>query len=155
MHTSRAFRRPRRRPSAVLLASCAFAACASGPYSTTLLVAGGDALNPTFDAQPSAVPIRIVQLKDAQAFLSATEAELFDDDLRKQSWVVAYQEGKVRVSLEREIAIEIQPEVRFLGIIGMFNETDGEWKAVVDVADIESKKLVFDGYRFSAEPRNP
>lgn len=154
MPDSRASRRPVRRTSAVLFAATLLGACASGPYTTKMVVEGGDQLNPTFDEKPSAVPIRIVQLKDKQAFLSATEEELFSDDLKKQSWVIAYQEGKVRVSLERELEIEIQPDVRFLGVIGMFNETDGEWKAVLDVSDLDSKKLVFDGYRFSAEPRD-
>lgn len=152
MPDPRASRRSVRRLSAVLFASTVLAACASGPYEAKLVVAGGDGLNPTFDEKPSAVPIRIVQLKDKQAFLSATEEELFGDDLKKQPWVLAYQEGKVRVSLEREIDLEIQPEVRFLGIVGMFNETDGEWKAVLDVNDLGSRKLLFDGYRFSSEP---
>jgi len=154
MPDPRTSRRSARRTGAVLFAATLFAACASGPYTTKLMVEGSDQLNPTFDEKPSAVPIRIVQLKDKQAFLSATEEELFGEDLRKQSWVIAYQEGKVRVSLEREIEIEIQPEVRFLGIVGMFNETDGDWKAVIDCGDLDDKKLVFDGYRFSAEPRD-
>lgn len=154
MPDPRASRCLAQRTHAVLLFATLLAACSSGPYKTRLMVTGGDRLNPTFDDQPSAVPIRIVQLKDKQAFLSATEEELFGEDLKKQSWVIAYQEGKVRVSLEREIEIEIQPEVRFLGIVGMFNETDGEWKAVIDCNDLDEQKLVFDGYRFSAEPRD-
>ena len=134
--------------TATLLASCA-----SGPYAAKLFVEGGEQLNPTFDSLPSSVNIRIVQLKKKDAFESATDAELFSPDLKKQPWVVSYQEAKVRVGLMREVEITIQPEVLFLGIVGMFNETDGEWRSVIDVSTLDSNKLVFNEYKFSAEPR--
>jgi len=117
------------------------------------MVQGGDHLNPTVDTKPSSVNIRIVQLKKKDAFESASDDELFSPDLKKQPWVVSYQEAKVRVGLEREVEIVIQPEVLFLGIVGVFNETDGEWRKVIDVDTLADSKLVFNEYKFSAEPR--
>lgn len=129
------------------------AGCASGPYQTKLMVKGGDNLNPTFDSAPSKVNIRIVQLKSKNDFLDAKDEELRADGLKSKSWVVDCQEAKVRVGSEQELEVMIQPEVRFLGIVGLFNEFTSDWKTIVDVNTINDNKLVFDQYKLSTEPR--
>tara|TARA_R110002072_G_scaffold46591_10_gene129234 strand:+ start:275388 stop:275846 length:459 start_codon:yes stop_codon:yes gene_type:complete len=129
------------------------AGCQSGPYEAMLLVQGGENLNKTADSKPSSVSIRILQLKKKDDFESATDEELFAKDLKKQPWVVSYKEAKVRVGIERELDVVIQPEVKFLGVVAMFNEVDGQWRSVIDVDTLAANKLVFDEYEFSAEPR--
>lgn len=137
----------------IALAASLLTGCTATPYDAKLIVQGGDMLNPTFDSKPSSVNIRIVQVKQKDAFESASDQELFSPDLKTKPWVIAYQEAKVRVGMEREVDIVIQPEVLYLGIVGMFNETDGEWRSVIGVDQLKTDKLVFNEYKFSAEPR--
>ncbi|MFT4542031.1 MAG: type VI secretion system VasD/TssJ family lipoprotein [Planctomycetota bacterium] len=146
-------------PSTLYLLSLALAAtlasCASGPYQTTLHVQGGEKLNPTFNNEPSSVNIRIVQMKDREAFDNATEEQLLSEDLTdraKNPWVIALQDATVRVALPGELPVAIKADVRFVGIVGMFNESNGQWRAVLDVDTLNNVRLVFDNYAFSSEP---
>lgn len=127
--------------------------CQSGPYPATLLAQGGTDLNKTFNNEPSAVNIRILQLKKRDVFDSATDAELKSADLKDKPWVTSYSEAKVRVGKAREIEVMVQPEVLFLGIVGLFNEKDGDWRTVIDIDTLSSDKLVFDKYALSVQPR--
>lgn len=139
---------------AAMLAAFSMASCTSGPYASNLMVVGGEDLNKTFNDKPSAVNIRILQLKKKDVFESATDAELRSPKLKDATWLESYSEAKVRVGKTREIEITIQPEVLFLGIVGLFNEKEGNWRAVIDIDTLSSDKLVFDKYAFSAEPRD-
>jgi len=136
-----------------VLAANGLTSCTSGPYATNLMVVGGEDLNKTFNDKPSAVNLRILQLKKKDVFESATDAELRSPKLKEATWHESYSEAKVRVGKTREIEITIQPEVLFLGIVGLFNEKEGNWRAVIDVGSLSSDKLVFDKYAFSKEPR--
>ena len=97
--------------------------------------------------------IRILQMKKRDVFDSATDAELKSADLKDKPWVTSYSEAKVRVGKAREIEVMVQPEVLFLGIVGLFNEKDGDWRTVIDIDTLSSDKLVFDKYALSVQPR--
>lgn len=149
----RASRRPVRRTSAILFAATLLSACASGPYEARLTVKGTAEQNASFDGQSSAVPIRIVQLKEAdkQKFLEADEATLKGKDLGKAEWVTQYHTGKVRVDLERPVEIQILPEVRYLGVIGIFNKSKGPWTALISVDELDTHLMLFEGFQLSKQ----
>lgn len=147
------------RPLAVVCASCVTllgTACKSGPYQATLLVQGSEQLNPTFDGTPSAVGIRIIPLIDRAAFDAAKDEDLLatpQPNLAAQTWVPPHVETDVYIGQRRRVEIEIKPDVRFLGVIGLFNEQAGEHRRVLDVNEIGAKKLFFDGFSFDVQPR--
>jgi len=153
---------PRRPACAPLLASLALTAlaagCASGPYKTALQVQSTKQLNLTFDEKPSSVNIRVFQLIDQGPFLDTgrTTAELFSDDpgLPAQTWVQPVVDADVYIDSTADIEIEIKPKVRFLGIVAVFNEQDGESRVLLPVDDIDDKKLFFDRYSLSVRDRD-
>jgi type VI secretion system VasD/TssJ family lipoprotein len=124
------------------------AACASGPYQAELLATGGEKLNPTLDDKPSAVNIRIVQMMDRQAFENASDDDLREDPpkLALGTWVAPHKDEVVYVGQKNWIQIEIKPNVRFLGVLGIFNEGGPQQRQLIDVAELGAKKLAFDGY---------
>ncbi|HEX5053722.1 MAG TPA: type VI secretion system lipoprotein TssJ [Planctomycetota bacterium] len=130
-------------------------ACASGPYTAEVLAIGGKQLNPTFDKQPSAVNVRLFPLIDEAVFVQASDADLMqspDPKLGQGTWVPPYKDVVVYVGQRDRIKIEIKPQVRFLGVLGLFNEDTGARRLVIDVKQLAEKKLVFDGFDVKAEP---
>ncbi|MBP8300985.1 MAG: type VI secretion system lipoprotein TssJ [Planctomycetes bacterium] len=130
-------------------------ACASGPYAAELLAEGGPKLNPTFDDKPSAVNIRILPLKDKEAFDNATLADLRSDppNLAAGTWVPPHKDTIVYVGQKNWIEVEVKPEVRFFGIYGLFNDDSGTPRAVIGVDELAGKKLVLDGFQITLTER--
>jgi type VI secretion system VasD/TssJ family lipoprotein len=132
------------------------AGCASGPYQAELLATGGAKLNPTLDDKPSAVNIRIVQMVDRQAFENASDDDLREDPpkLAQGTWVAPHKDDVVYVGQKNWIQVEIKPNVRFLGVLGIFNEGGAQQRQLLDVGELGAKKLVFDGYAIELMPRS-
>lgn len=148
-----------RGPAARLLphavAALLLAGCASGPYTTKILMQGSEQLNPTFDGASSAVNVRLFPIVDAAGFENASDDDLLQDPpkLPASSWLEPHVETVVYVGQSQALEIEIKPTVRFIGVLGLFNEEQGDHRALLSVDDIDDSKLVFDGFRFTIEPR--
>lgn len=126
-------------------------ACTSGPYAAELLAEGGAKLNPTFDDKPSAVNIRILPLKDKEAFANASLQDLRSDppNLAAGTWVPPHKDEVVYVGQKNWIEIEVKPEVRYFGVYGLFNDESGTPRQVISTDELAGKKLVFDGFNIT------
>ena len=153
-HTESHLRRCARR-AAAMAAMLLAAACASGPYTAEMLAEGGAQLNPTFDKQPSAVNVRVFRLIDRAAFDNANEADLRAEKpvLTAGAWVAPHGEHVVYVGQKSWIPVEIKPEVKFVGVFGLFNEDTGTHRRVLTIDELKAQKLVFDGFQIAVEPR--
>ena len=85
----------------------------------------------------------------------ASDDDLLQDPpkLPASSWLEPHVETVVYVGQSQALEIEIKPTVRFIGVLGLFNEEQGDHRALLSVDDIDDSKLVFDGFRFTIEPR--
>ena len=142
-------------PLAALALLVAASACASGPRRVELLAEGGAGLNPTFDGKPSAVNVRLFALLDRAAFDNASEQDLEQSppQLTPTAWKPPHQEAVVYVGQKSWIELELAPEVRFVGVFGLFNEFTGDHKLVVPVEQAADEKLVLDGSAIKLAPR--
>lgn len=141
----RSCRRASVRFLAGLLAVALPTACASGPYQAEVLAVGAAKLNPTFDQKPSAVNIRLVALQDKDAFLNASDADLRADPpkLPSGTWTPPHKDDVVYVDQKCWIDFEIKPGVRYVGVVGMFNEEHPNQRLLLEVGELKKKKLVF------------
>jgi type VI secretion system VasD/TssJ family lipoprotein len=146
------------KPAIGLMLTCWLAgACASGPYAAELLAEGGAKLNPTFDDKPSAVNIRILPLKDKEAFTNASIQDLRSDppNLAPGTWAPPHKDEIVYVGQKNWIEVEVKPDVRFFGVYGLFNDETGNQRQIVSVDELAGKKLVLDGFNITLTERGP
>lgn len=149
-------RRRRSSPAAVVIAATlSLAACATGPRTVEVLAQGAAKLNPTFDGQPSAVNVRLFPLVAKEAFENATDQDLQADPpkLETTSWVAPHKEAVVYVGQRNWVPLELQPQVRFVGVLGLFNESTGTHRVVVEASKLASEKLVFEQFSIGLQPR--
>ncbi|MCP1673924.1 type VI secretion system protein VasD [Natronocella acetinitrilica] len=150
------------RRGALMLGLCCaalamLAACASGSGSRPDAVDGrilvGPGLNPNVDGRPSPVYIRVYQLRDRDTFMDASLQELLTRDvdtlggalLSRDSFELCPIEmedermldGGVRCQgEEREVTLDIYPDVRFLAVMAEFYDVNNpatQWRAVTEL----------------------
>lgn len=136
---------PRPRRHALAVGCLLAAACASGPYQAELLAVGAERLNPSFDQKPSAVNVRLVPLIDKDAFLNASDEDLRADPpkLPAGTWTPPHKDDVVYVGQKCWIELEIKPNVRYVGVIGTFQESHPNQRQLLEVGDLKKKKLMF------------
>ncbi|MCB9877475.1 MAG: type VI secretion system lipoprotein TssJ [Planctomycetes bacterium] len=141
--------RARRTVVALLLASFAAAGCASGPYDASLQFAGSSQLNPTSFGEPGAVTLRLFALKDAEAFRNASDDDLMAEkpQLAPTAWIEPHKEVTVYVDQVVDVKFEIKPEVRFVGVLGLFNKMTEKSRLVMSVDELDDHpKLQLDKF---------
>lgn len=132
----------------LFLSSCAlFAACSSMPAVTTFYWKGEKVLNVNSKNSSTPVNVRIYQLKESDKFVNASFDALLNDGNKALdgSNVGSYMEAVITQEKMEEQVIHIRPEVKFIGIMGLFSDTesDGAWKKCVPLAEFASRRFVF------------
>lgn len=145
---------------ASLLASAIVTGCKSGPSDATLHFVATEQLNPNSFGEPSAVTLRIFAIKAPDAFTQAADSDLMADKpaLPASAWLEPHKEVTVFTGQEIDVPFEIWPDVRFVGVLGMFEKMTSDSRLLLDSDQAEdSPTLLLDGYtvRLKAEDQEP
>ena len=135
------------RSAAVAAALLALAACGGSAPPKAILtkakVSTSVEVNPNAQGRPSPVHIRIFQLRDDSAFMSAEFGSLIDKETETLgASLVNRREDDLAPGEERELSINIAPETRFVAVMAeLANYRNAQWRAVTRAPAKEKERV--------------
>jgi type VI secretion system protein VasD len=100
-------------------------------------------INPDYDGQASPLVIRLYELKSATAFNNAAFFALYDGDLAELGDDMQNREEiELKPGQAVEVARDLKPETRFIGIMAAYRDIDNAtWRAVQPIEENETAEL--------------
>ena len=100
-------------------------------------------INPDSDGQASPLVIRYYELKSATAFNNAAFFALYDSDLAELGDdLLNSEEIELKPGQVVEIARDLKPETRFIGILAAYRDIDNAtWRVVQPIEENETAEL--------------
>jgi type VI secretion system VasD/TssJ family lipoprotein len=131
------------------------AGCASGPPTYTVYLKGEQDLNRNSSDKSTPVNVRIYQLTDNSYFDAADFDSLWEDDAEALADTVVDVTECVVTTAQDESALVLasQEEVRFIGVVGLFNRQDGPSKQSCPVDEIDDWRFSFVNFRIEKTER--
>lgn len=134
------------------------AGCASGPVAYKIRTAGDPVINRDESGSPLSVVVRVYQLKDRKEFAKLSfdalssgrsDEELLGADLIERSEVI------VVPGTQSFAATTLNPEAKYVGVVGLFRQPDiNNWRYLIKADNIRSNSVgisVSLGNMFKAE----
>jgi len=115
----------------------------SVPYSVTIGVELADDINPYGDGSAHPLVLRLYQLTELGGFQNAEFLDLYNGDRKvlSDSLVDVLSIGPLTPGTQRQVAIELQREARFLGVMAEFADYgSASSKAVIKLSDQPAKQ---------------
>ena len=125
------------------LAACGGSAPAK-PITTKAQIVATAAINPNAQGRPSPVHLRIFQLRDDSAFMSAEFTALVEkDEETLGASLVQRLEADLSPGDERELSLSIAPDARVLGVVAeLANYRNAQWRVVTRVPTKAKERVV-------------
>jgi len=111
------------------------AACGSSPPLLRGAINVAPNVNPDRAGRPSPIVVRIYELKSVAAFNGADFFSLFDREQETLSGeLLGREEFQLQPSESREYRRQLQPETKFIGVVGAFRDLEqARWRQTVPV----------------------
>ena len=134
-------------PVTLALSIIIVGACAAKPpvdIPLTGTISAADDLNPALDGRPSPLRISIFQLRKADAFGEADFFALYDDAAAALGAdLLAREDMTLKPGDTRKYSGEVDPETRFIGVIGAYRDINqARWSSVVAMPEKSVLKLM-------------
>ncbi|UXY14573.1 type VI secretion system lipoprotein TssJ [Chitiniphilus purpureus] len=130
-----------------VLGAMVITGCASGPKEYPISGTADPIINRDISGKPLSIVVRLYQLKDKNEFNRLTfdtaasgksDTELFGSEF------VARTELQLIPGATQNVTDQLQPEAKYLGVIGFFRKPDAQnWRFLVDADAVRSKGLAF------------
>lgn len=134
-----------RRFAGLLLALGAVLAvgCGSSPPLLKGAITVDSNVNPDRAGRPSPIVVRIYELKAVAAFNGADFFALFDNEQATlSSELVGREEFQLQPGEKREYKRQLQPETKFVGVVGAFRDLEqARWRQAVPVPSKSSPTI--------------
>jgi type VI secretion system protein VasD len=123
--------------------------CASGPDTYTIRVKGEPSLNLNSQGDSTPVNMRIYQLLDRSGFEAADFDSLWEGGEEVLTGgVVEVTEHVVTTTQDMtDIVLVASEEVRFIGIVGLFNQQGESWRVCIPVEEVGDWLFSFQGFQ--------
>src|SRR5262247_1114071 len=121
-----------------LLLACAVAlavGCGSSPPLLRGAITVAPNVNPDRAGRPSPIVVRVYELKSVAAFNGADFFALFENEQATlSSELIGREEFQLQPAETREYRRQLQPETKFIGVVGAFRDLEqARWRQTVPV----------------------